>query len=85
MFTNQFSAWQLLKLPSFHLGTMKQWDNESLHDNIARFMDEQVKVVSCTDGIAMMYFTTSLSDRNLTIELGSRPPISLNEMLVRTR
>uniref|UniRef100_A0A6J1E0L8 Uncharacterized protein LOC111025310 n=1 Tax=Momordica charantia TaxID=3673 RepID=A0A6J1E0L8_MOMCH len=48
-------------------------------------MDEHVKVVSCTDDIAMMYFTTGLNDRNLTIEFRSRPPASLNEMFARAR
>lgn len=33
----------------------------------------------------MMYFSTGLSDKNLTIELDSRHPSSLNERLVGTR
>ncbi|XP_022149029.1 uncharacterized protein LOC111017548 [Momordica charantia] len=85
LFINQFSARQLLKLPPSHLETVKQRDNESLTEYIARLMDEHVKVVSCTDDIAMMYFTTGLNDRNLTIEFGSRPPASLNKMLARAR
>lgn len=85
LFINQFSARQLLKLPPSHLGTVKQWDNESLTEYIAQFMDEHVKVVKCTEEIAMMYFMTRLNDRNLTIEFGSRPPASLNKMLARAR
>lgn len=85
MFINQFSARQLLKLPSSHLDTLKQWHNESLNDYIARFIDEHVKVVSCMNDIAMMYLTIGLGDRNLTIELDSQPPTSLNEMLVQIR
>ncbi|XP_022152851.1 uncharacterized protein LOC111020475 [Momordica charantia] len=85
LFINQFSTRQFLKLPLSHLGTVKQRDNESFTVYIARFMDEHVKVVSCTDDIAMMYFTTGLNDRNLTIEFGSYQPAYLNEMFARAR
>lgn len=55
MFNNQFSARQLMKLPASHLGTVKQYDRESLTDYITRFMDEHVKVVNYTDEMAIIY------------------------------
>ncbi|XP_022156001.1 uncharacterized protein LOC111022976 [Momordica charantia] len=81
MFINQLSALQLLKLPTSHLGTIKQRDCESLTDYITRFMDEHVKVLNCTDEMAIIYFTTGLKGRNLVMKLSSKPATLFNELL----
>lgn len=64
-----------MKLSPSHLYTMKQQDKESFTDYIARFMDEHVKVVNCLNDMAMSY--VNLNDKDLTIDLESKPPSSL--------
>lgn len=71
-----------MKLPPSHLGIVKQQDRESLIDYITRFMDDHIKVVNCTDNMTIIYFTDRLNDKNLVIELGSKPAMSLNDQLI---
>ena len=80
-----FVKGQRLKIPAYHLLTIRQGEKETLRSYVKRFIRETLEVDEADDMVQLTTFKAGLKSRDFVVSLAKNPPKTMAKLLMKAQ